>query len=157
MGYTHYWRYAPTKLRGWKAAIGDCDRIVGTVAAQYDLDLSENGKADLWFNGRGDNAHEDFVIPRTIGGVKDELALRREQFAKICRNKEELDSQARFAFCKTAQKPYDIVVVACLCVLSETGLEISSDGNASEWAAGHALAQEILGRAVGNPIKEEAA
>lgn len=157
MGYTHYWRYSPTKLKGWESAIADCDKIVAATKAQFEL-LIRNGedeRDELWINGPDDKrdlGHEDFVVPRTLAAVKAEVENRREQFASFG-TKAEIDSQARFAFCKTAQKPYDIVVVACLCILSETGLEVSSDGDSDEWQAGHALAEEILGRSVAKPIE----
>ena len=49
-----------------------------------------------------------------------------------------------FNFCKTAQKPYDIVVVAILCLLAHrTNVEVSSDGGISDWTDGLALAQRV--------------
>ena len=60
------------------------------------------------FNGKGDNAHEPFIFPGESG----------------------------FNFCKTAYKPYDTVVVACLFVARDyfapDQLEIASDGEAEE-------------------------
>ena len=78
------------------------------------------------------------------------------QFASFGLKGADLKKQASLAFCKTAAKRYDTVVVACLCVLAETGLDVSSDGGPADWEHGRALAEEILGRLIANPIKEEA-
>lgn len=51
-----------------------------------------------------------------------------------------------FGFCKTAAKPYDVVVVAVLALAAHYGLaEVSSDGEPSDWAAGIALARSASG------------
>jgi hypothetical protein len=57
-------------------------------------------------------------------------------------------SENRPDFCKTAQYPYDTVVVACLIILKHylgDSMEVKSDGDASEWADGLTLAQQVLG------------
>jgi hypothetical protein len=65
----------------------------------------------IWLNGCGDQSHEDFVI-----------------------TKEKVEE---FSFCKTAHKPYDLVV--CLILLSAhkiapDALKIGSDGDwTGEW------------------------
>ena len=70
------------------------------------------------FNGKGEEGHETFMLTP--------------------------DSQ-EFNFCKTAQKPYDIVVVAILCLLAHhtSGVTVSSDGGISDWTDGLALAQRV--------------
>lgn len=50
-----------------------------------------------------------------------------------------------FNFCKTAEKPYDVVVVAILCIVEHFApgkLKISSDGNRADWQKGLNLAQQ---------------
>lgn len=53
-----------------------------------------------------------------------------------------------FGFCKTAYRPYDIVVVAILCALSDIVgsyyVEVSSDGGPEEWENGRKLACNAL-------------
>jgi hypothetical protein len=78
---------------------------------------------------------------------------------EICFNGNEIDDQyhetfhitkakyADFNFCKTASKPYDVAVVAVLCLVEHIApgvLNIGSDGNSKDWAAGLALAQKIV-------------
>jgi hypothetical protein len=58
-----------------------------------------------------------------------------------------------WACCKTARKPYDVVVVACLTFLSrDYGFEVSSDGDVADWEAGVKLAEDALARDFANPL-----
>lgn len=124
-GYTHYWSVnrdadrEAVKQAGLKMA-----RLVeaeSEILAGWDgegeptLD-PETGEAR--FNGRGpDLDHETFVWPPNL----DEPQLWRGE-----------DDGTVFTFCKTARKPYDKVVVACLLVAQrELGdaIKISSDAS----------------------------
>ena len=74
---------------------------------------------EIWFNGKGDDGHETFVIKR-----EDKPQEWRE------------DKETVFGFCKTAQKPYDIYVTAVLLLAKinlEDEIQISSDGCISDW------------------------
>jgi len=69
------------------------------------------------FNGKDDEGHETFMLT---------------------------PDPSDFNFCKTAQKPYDLVVVAILCLLAHrTDTGVSSDGDRSDWAEGLKLAQRV--------------
>lgn len=150
MGYTHYWRYpALNKLDDWYGRIEDCDKIVEASKAEYALDPTGNDKENLWFNGSGGDDYEDFVVPRLIRGIRDYVDDSKRHWP---------DDREMwgYAFCKTggvAPKPYDDVVVACLCVLAEAGLIVTSDGDKEDWEAGRALAERVLGRSVQIPEK----
>jgi len=90
----------------------------------------------VWFNGVGENAHETFALGKTP---------IREHCNPACRG---------FNFCKTANKPYDLIVVACLCVLQHhlgKQVEVSSDGNEVDWKAGTAFANKVL--CLKNPLE----
>lgn len=55
--------------------------------------------------------------------------------------------RGHFAFCKTAYKPYDVVVTALLCLaahITEGAFKVSSDGGPADWAEGLALANKVL-------------
>lgn len=59
----------------------------------------------------------------------------------------------RWAFCKTAAKPYDLAVTALLALAAHHGLaSVSSDGEPDDWADGVALAREATGLSVECPI-----
>ena len=128
MGYTHYFKQIKRMpVESKKVAMANIQKI---VADAYDADLIQREYDDIQkpvansrivrFNGIGDDGHETFYLsPNTT---------------------KEIDV---FNFCKTARKPYDVVVTACLIALMlETTSEywnISSDGDMffeDEWQNG---------------------
>jgi hypothetical protein len=133
MGYTHYWgKQGDVDEASYAAALKDIAKIVTSEKA-----ILANGSGDegskpkvtggISFNGIGDASHETFALPPK---------------AKM------LDND----FCKTNQKPYDVVVVAALSRLAEVaGIKIGSDGDAEDLKDGVALASKVLGRQVANP------
>ena len=88
-------------------------------------------------NGEGEDSHESFYISR--------------------------EDNESFCFCKTAQKPYNTLVVAILTIVSDLGYtEFSSDGDDENLEEGRKLGREIFSKqqtvsdipAVINNIKE---
>lgn len=139
MGYTHYWTFTAPK-RGeavkiekiYQKAIKECATIARTYyKANGGLSgfsaHTEPGKyGGLKINGKGDDMHEDFIM--------------REHF------KQNLEPD-NWHFCKTARKPYDVVVVACLIVLAHRlpkHFRVDSDGYTDDWAEGLKLARRVL-------------
>jgi hypothetical protein len=139
MGYTHYFGIKKTKgdaekiEKKYQYAIKQCTKVIQSYyntykGTEYSLSgFSAHAKigryGGLHINGKGNNAHEDFCL--------------REHFTQ---NKD-------FDFCKTAQKPYDKVVVACLIILKhylKDNFEVNSDGDAIEWIEGLQLSQSVL-------------
>ena len=139
MGYTHYWRTGKRKpgKKNYNAFTADCLKLIEIENASVPLNKStllevESKTCSITINGVGEDAHEDCYFPRTA------------------------DQLDEFQFCKTARKPYDIVVTAALCILQERCgklVEVSSDGNAEEWEAGRALAEKVLGRPIKVPAE----
>jgi len=149
VGYTHYITFNMPKAakeaakaeEAYQKALADCSNI----AVQWNSELPKGhphrlsgftahakpGKyGGLCINGTKANAHEAFEL--------------RERFGL-----------QRGTFCKTARKPYDTVVVACLAVLAEKlgeAVTITSDGDVSDWECGVRYACEVLGRPIPNPI-----
>jgi hypothetical protein len=63
-----------------------------------------------------------------------------------------------FAFCKTAYKPYDLVVTACLIVFKnyfKDNFIVSSDGNDSDWQEAKEICHKVLGISKLQRILEE--
>ena len=147
MGYTHYWTFkALDKIQGrqieieskYQLAVRQCQRVVKAYnkaikeidpkhpdrLSGYSAHTKMNDYLGLEFNGTADEAHETFSL--------------RDHWSK----------NEAFNFCKTASKPYDIVVVACLIVLQhylgDELLEVGSDGDASDWEEGLQLAKITL-------------
>ncbi|PSR27615.1 MAG: hypothetical protein C7B46_19320 [Sulfobacillus benefaciens] len=54
---------------------------------------------------------------------------------------------ARFSFCKTARKPYDVAVTAALIVIKHhlPTVRIMSDGNDDDWADGRMVCMTACG------------
>jgi hypothetical protein len=151
MGFTHYWSIK--HLRGqterneqaYQRAISD----IGKVARHYNKRCEETGDTEsrlsgytahakagqyggVKLNGKGDLAHEDFVL--------------REHL-----------TQEHGGFCKTARKPYDVVVVAALAILKHRlgdAISVSTDGDKSSWYAGVQLARRVTGLQIANPIAD---
>jgi hypothetical protein len=140
-GYTHYWNWkgepAPDKLR---ACLDDMRRIVAArreILAVYDEEQTDI----VHFNAAAEDA-EDFQFPRKF-----------PEWVRAKMPKQFQDAH----FCKTAGKPFDEVVTACLIAarywFPVEVLEISSDGEWPEdWAPGAALYAKVTGRAAVNPL-----
>lgn len=139
MGYSHYFSIKSTATpEMYKAFSEEAHQILTIADAMTSIDIADsmgeimsgwqaNDEA-VSFNGYGENSHETFRVTPTDSG---------------------------FNFCKTAEKPYDTVVVACLIALYRAygdSVEISSDGNRSDWAAGSHLYQMAVQRTAIIPI-----
>lgn len=138
MGYTHYWRVnkAFTDAQ-WSAIIADINKILGVTRVPLRREYDEPGtkpevnSQQVFFNGAGDNGHETFVL-----------------------NKDPI----RFQFCKTARKPYDQVVCACLIVAAKhapDAIKVSSDGSPEEWQPGLTLVTAACGPNYLVPLKKD--
>lgn len=124
MGYTHYW-YRTEKLdkEKFNKAAADCKKVTAwlKIPIQYECDNPESPVFNndlIRFNGVEDDGHETFYIDQIFDGY------RQERNGKL------------FHFCKTARKPYDTAVTACLIVLKHhfgDDIKISSDGNPENW------------------------
>jgi hypothetical protein len=128
MGYTHYFgptKFSPKQFALVVAASAQVIKIVTEemkIPLPWELDeptkVAQCADSTIRFNGLEDDGHETFI----------------------------LSANDRWSFCKTAQKPYDIAVVAILCLAEHYGgaiQSISSDGDADDWAEGLELARRI--------------
>jgi hypothetical protein len=115
MGYTHYFpqNKVPTAEQ-WQALTAAFDVLYAntSVPIQWESDddsAPESGPDCICFNGVGGDGHETFILER---------------------------DNTSFNFCKTAHKPYDLVVCATL-ILADYYCPgcyvISSDGDAADW------------------------
>ncbi|WP_166297154.1 hypothetical protein [Bradyrhizobium sp. 2S1] len=154
MGYTHYWTQKRNfTIAQWQQIIVDLKAILAHAQHVEGIVLAGSmgeGKTSpeftddlIAFNGLGDDSHESFYIQRK-------------------RTLEEWQSKDRlgWSFCKTARKPYDRVVVACLCylatvtrkeeptthepIIGSEGFSVSSDGDTSDFLAGLDMARVAL-------------
>lgn len=129
MGYTHYWDIKKAKPADLKLAIADMGKIAKHFAP---ILAGRDGEGrpvitpnEITFNGKGDDSHETFSITNS--------------------------PHEEFGFCKTAEKPYDVAVVACLAALKDRckdSVSVRSDGGPSAIQHGASKASSILGRKI---------
>lgn len=140
MGYTHYYEITgDVTVEQYAAFAVDAHEIIRTAEIYFDIPLA-NGWGDKlgeWqadsdaviFNGFNLESHETFAVtPDTAG----------------------------FGFCKTARKPYDAVVTACLIALKNAygdAVRVSSDGTWEEWKSGAELYEKSLGKIPSSPLR----
>ena len=158
MGYTHY-TYRPRKNAGSAYMYGklalDARQIVEQAQSEgirirngeglgepefTEFSFSINGDAEAFTSDGRDLAHETFY------------------WAGIPTHPKHREGESHyFSFCKTAMKPYDAVVTAILIRAKSiygSCVEISSDGDWSEWQAGRELYQRVFGEVAPCPFDE---
>ncbi|MCE9560508.1 MAG: hypothetical protein K8U57_00495, partial [Planctomycetes bacterium] len=146
MGYTHFAsRRKRLPLREFKTAAADCQKVVEAlwsekgIRIQFDRDdpkPAHFGDDSVQFNGVGDDAHETFAVERDY---------RVESW-----NCDPKRGEGWFEFTKTARKPYDCAVCACLIVFQHhfgKSYSVSSDGSDDDegWVAAREWCQRVLG------------
>ena len=139
MGYTHYWTQTRSfTAEEWIEVSDDIREILSYVENLLGVPLADGrGDAgtrpvfdnDIKFNGLGGDAHETFIVHR-----------KREKSWSGGKLSED--------FCKTACKPYDVAVTACLCYLASVAgtHTVSSDGKGSDFIAGLNAARQAIPR-----------
>jgi hypothetical protein len=137
MGYTHYWdfNFKKTNEEDYQLALRQCQRIIRRHNKKlksidskhpdrlsgYSVHTIVGRYKGLHFNGTKELSHEDFSLREH---------LRENQGG----------------FCKTARKPYDVCVVACLIILKhylKDGFQCESDGQHYDWIDGLNLANQL--------------
>ena len=136
MGYTHYWREASPTNDTWEAFRADAQKLVEAAADKgitLCLEYDETDKPptitanQIRFNGPGNLGYETFLM---VKGVSE------------------------FQFCKTASRPYDLVVCAVLAVAKDHfPIDVSSDGDPDDWRPALEWASEVLGRQIAYPCQ----
>ena len=131
MGYTHFWKGTrfPIHEKDMDDALQDMSKLGADPDVQSILAGCRGEGEPIFtqehvaFNGKSDDSHEPFIIDSGWRG--------------------------RFNFTKTARKPYDTVVVACLIILKHylgRSVEVSSDGARDDWQEGLKLVHRVCGK-----------
>ena len=145
MGYTHYWN-TPLKdvdQKTWDAIATDFSKVVSDPKILALLDQEEREEYsqklritsdEILFNGVGELSHETFILER-----------------KFTPNSFRPEEKENFGFCKTARKPYDVCVTACLIIAHhhiekqpDNYIKVSSDGETEDWMDGIKLCEKVL-------------
>lgn len=136
MGYTHYFYTKPTlDAKQFKSFAKDVKKLlngVDEVAFECDMVTKRPQVTNevVRFNGKGDDGHETFYLARE-SKVSDW----------------QRDKEMAFNFCKTACKPYDKYVVACLILAKgwfKDDIRFSSDGEIEELQEGLQIVQTLF-------------
>jgi len=162
MGYTHYWKLPQvSKLDAAKynAFVKDVKELMTNLPANSEsaggyhededlairgglgVKLPEMNSQHVWFNGDNNKNmdHETFVITADAGDEEDSMRWYRG-----------------FQFCKTARKPYDLLVCAALLSLEHhfgrRVTQVSSDGDYNDWEPAIKFYRETLKRPVKRSI-----
>jgi len=121
MGYTHYWTLENgIEQSKWDEFLHGARQIIGTATEAGILLEDNSAGAAIYINGVGADSHETFVITSEDTG---------------------------FNFCKTAQKPYDMVVTAILIHLKQclgSEVVVKSDGKWQDWESGQLLFESVF-------------
>lgn len=153
MGYTHYYSRSYTDSNGKAEYLKfreGAERIILEAVVNgvkigdafgEKLGRWENTDERVAFNGFGEEAHETFVWEPITPPMTTSAISNVPYF---------------FNFCKTAYKPYDAVVVACLLLLKDVygdAVDVSSDGSWSEWQDGRDLYTSVFGVEARDPFE----
>lgn len=162
MGYTHYftrdkrnvgsaWMFGRLALDA-KKIIEQAKSEGIEIGGADGFGSPEFNEAYFAFNGTcvGGLDHETFWW----AALPEQPEWQTKHFAKGNKKNDIFD------FCKTAHKPYDVVVVAVLIRAKEiygTLVDISSDGNwEGDWEAGRALYERVFGEVAKCPFEQVA-
>ncbi len=152
MGYTHYWRQrADLNQTQWQRYLEKVRTLLDHLPAHTDSAGGHYVDAPLGLVGNSDNGEHsphldgEIIFLNGDGEHRDGTYLSHEDFVLTRRRRDLYDYEIREGktkdgprgeFCKTARKPYDLVVSALLIVLENDFPEVfsvESDGEPSEW------------------------
>ncbi|QQZ64549.1 hypothetical protein JI735_34510 (plasmid) [Paenibacillus sonchi] len=140
MGYTHYWyRKQIIEEATFKRIKTDFQKLIPALSAAGVGLANGLGEGDpiitdqrLTFNGREAESYETFAFPQVL---------------TLAAWEQPNDGGYYFQFCKTAERPYDLAVMAFLIVAKyhmQQGIRVESDGNVDDWAAARELCRDQL-------------
>lgn len=134
MGYTHYWNHKGITPDDWANLVSDARRIVKASGVSIAGGLGEGRPKfnvdEIWLNGTNvnDESYETFLLTHNA---------------------------SEFEFCKTGQRPYDVVVTAILlrAALTIPDFNVSSDGDWSDWQPAQNLYVRLFGVTPNNVLR----
>lgn len=165
MGYTHYWSQplVPLDQGTWNKFVADCRHLAKNLPDET-TSAGSRGEDPLWLTGcsryKNPQFNRNMIYfngglpgPRKSEGrfswVNDELS--HETFALFRKGSLPDYDKGRayaFGFCKTARKPYDLMVCACLILFKYyfgSTVEVHSDGEEdTDWRPAFEFVAEEL-------------
>ena len=143
MGYTHYLTHTEVTKEVWSKILKDCRKLYKNMPQHTDT--------------AGGYSAKDALQLGTWDGQKPLKTLGDKNIISFNGYPDPLDHEifllhregsGGFAFCKTARKPYDLMVCACLivyCFHSRETMDLGSDGEWDDWAPAMTFVEEVLG------------
>lgn len=127
MGYTHNWGHGDIQPDAWAALVADAKRIIRAAGVRL---AGPHGKGKPVLN-------------------EAEIALNGVAPDDWCESFMIFPGSVSFEFCKTASRPYDVVVTTILlrARLTIPGFKVGSDGYWSEWQPARDLYARLFGDA----------
>jgi len=158
MGYTHYFSHKQTKIKTWGKIQKDCQKLLAKMPAHSGSSGGHYDNEPLLLNGCFAHEEPQFTKNFIHFNGSDESYI----WAKDSDHCSELshetfridrvpDAKETFHFCKTARKPYDLMVQACLLVYkhhSPETMELGSDGDPDDWKEAEKFVKDVLGYSV---------
>ncbi|MBK1734879.1 hypothetical protein CKO15_06155 [Halorhodospira abdelmalekii] len=157
MGYTHYWHYAQRSLdlERWQqiesffVELRQQQRV--SIEDRSDLRL-HGGSGMIAINGCAAHAHDPFKLAYFHGDPKRDQVVQR---------KRRIGMTSSLRYCKTARKPYDLLVTALLtysrAIAPDWIEQVQSDGGAEEWEPGRRWAASVAGISLPLPLSKREA
>lgn len=134
MGYTHYFEQGkPVTKEQWDNITNDAKKLIEHVKVHNDIHVVSDIPTKKMFSASS-------IILNDRDDSYETFYLRKKSNS--------------YDFCKTNQKPYDLLVCAILMVAhhhAPGAYSISSDGNSEDWAEASQLNAKVLGYAYRMP------
>jgi hypothetical protein len=127
MGYTHYWTPKATDDKTWKEYVAACKKLYKELPLRSETAGGYHADDTIMICGWDGTGKPEFKLSGISFNGDQDRGFDHETFSI---EKEKTD----WNFCKTARKPYDLLVCACLIAAKEIlGYEVSSDGDFEDW------------------------
>ena len=127
MGYTHYWTEKTTNKKTSNEFVNVCKKLNKSLPMTSETAGGYHSNDKIVICG-GNGSGKPMFTPNLISFNGDnETEMSHETFYVEFGDDE-------WNFCKTARKPYDLLVCACLIAAHEIlGYEVTSDGDFEDW------------------------
>jgi hypothetical protein len=159
MGFTHYWRFKTPLLEKIDKGITDetfsnisseCKRLCKNLPKHSESAGGYYKEYPIIIKGLDGTGEPTFDEKEISFNGDDATEMSHESFMITA------DDLKEFDFCKTARKPYDLLVCACLLSFythfPKEVFSVSSDGDSSDWEPAVEFYNSTLNANVKNPI-----
>ena len=157
MGYTHYYTTKKVTPKVWGVIVKDCKKLFNNMPkhSKSSGGYYENYPLEIFNDGNGETDINSMFRDETdVNSMFSKLEIR---FNGVSRGEDlghetfVLEPTAKSDFCKTARKPYDLMVQACLLVYqyhSPKTITLGTDGCAEDWEEAENFIKTVLGYSV---------